>query len=76
LELSEKLKVYKGWEEYQIVVTYGWLKLVDEPPALVPLTIFTESRYKKKSVYWCRGRFTNYRMFTSRAKFVATTAMN
>ena len=68
LELSEKLKVYKGWEEYQIVVTYGWLKLVDEPPALVPLTIFTEGRYKKKPVYWCRGQFTNYRVFTTRTE--------
>jgi hypothetical protein len=76
LELSEKLKAYKGWEEYQIVVTYGWLKLADEPPALVPLTIYTEGRYKKKPVYWCRGQFTNYRMFTSRSKMAATTATN
>jgi len=68
LDLSEKLKAYKGWEEYQTIVTYGWLKLADEPPALVPLTISTEGRYKKKSVYWCRGQFTNYRVFTTRTE--------
>jgi hypothetical protein len=68
LELSEKLKAYKGWEEYQTIITYGWLKLADEPPALVPLTIFTEGRYKKKPVYWCRGQFTNYRVFTTRTE--------
>jgi hypothetical protein len=68
LELSEKLKAYKGWEEYQTIITYGWLKMADEPPALVPLTIFTEGRYKKKPVYWCRGQFTNYRVFTTRTE--------
>jgi Trypsin-like peptidase domain len=76
LDLSEKLKDYRGWEEYQMIVTYGWLKLADESPALVPLTIFTEGRHGKKSVFWCRGQFTNYRMFTSRSKMAATTATN
>jgi hypothetical protein len=71
LELSDKLKAYRGWEEYQDVLTYGWLKQADEPPALVPLTIFTEGRHKKKRVYWCRGQFTNYQAFTSRAKVLA-----
>jgi hypothetical protein len=71
LELSDKLKAYRGWEEYQVVLTYGWLMQADEPPSNVPLTIFNEARYKKKRVYWCRGQFTNYRMFTSRAKMLA-----
>ena len=48
--------------------------LADEPHRLVALTIFSEARYKKKRVYWCRGQFTNYRMFTGRAKMLATTA--
>src|SRR6266699_375819 len=26
LELSDKLKAYRGWEDFQIVLTYGWLK--------------------------------------------------
>jgi hypothetical protein len=74
LELSDKLKAYRGWEEYEVVLTYGWLKQADEPPALVPLTIYAEGRYKKKRVHWCLGQFTNYRVFTSRAKMLATTA--
>ena len=68
LELSDKLKAYRGWEELQVVLTYDWLKLADEPPALVPLTIFAEARYKKKRVYWCRGQFRNYRVFTTRTE--------
>jgi hypothetical protein len=70
LELSDKLKPYRGWEDAQVVLTYGWVKLADEPPRLVPLTIFTEARYKKH-VYWCRGQFTDYQLFTSRVKIVA-----
>ena len=70
LELSDKLKAYRGWEDYQAVLTYGWLKRANEPPRLVPLTIFTEARYKKH-ISWCRGLFTNYRIFGSQVKIVA-----
>lgn len=73
-ELSDNLKAYRGWEEGQVVITYGRLKQEVERPYNVPLTIFNEARYKKKRVYWCRGQFTNYRVFTSRAKVVRTTA--
>src|SRR5712692_2818455 len=70
LELSDKLKAYRGWEGVQVVLTFGWRKWADEPPRLVPLTIFTEARYKKKQVYWCRGQFMNYQIFGSRVKIV------
>jgi trypsin-like peptidase len=72
LELSHKLKAYRGWEECQVVLTYGWVKKADET-RLVPLTIFTEARYKKKQVYWCRGQFTDYRLFRAQAEIVAST---
>jgi hypothetical protein len=71
LELSEKLKGYRGWEECRVVVTYGWLKLASEVPRLVPLTIFTAARYKKKQVYWCRGQFADYQRFDSEVKIIA-----
>jgi hypothetical protein len=71
LEFSDKLKAYRGWEECQVVLTYGWITRADEPPQLVPLTIFTEARYKKKEVYWCRGQFTDYQVFSSRVKIIA-----
>src|SRR6202171_4949521 len=59
LELSDKLKAYRGWEDCQVVLTYGWLKRSNELSRLVPLTIFTEIRYKKH-IFWCRGQFTDY----------------
>jgi len=68
LDLSDNLKAYQGWEEYQIVLTYGWLNGAVGPSALVPITIFAEARHKKKHVYWCRGQFTNYRVFTTRTE--------
>jgi hypothetical protein len=71
LDLSDKLKAYRGWEECQVVLTYGWVKKVGEPRRLVPLTIFAEARYKKKQVYWCRGQFADYQIFTSRVKIIA-----
>jgi hypothetical protein len=71
LELSDKLKAFRGWEECRVVITFGWLKRASESPRLVPLTIFAEARYKKKKVYWCRGQFTDYRIFDSRVKIVA-----
>ena len=70
MELSDKLKAYRGWEDCQVVLTYGWLKLADEPRRLVPQTVFTEAR-DKKHVYWCRGQFTDYRIFDSRVKIMA-----
>jgi hypothetical protein len=75
LELSDKLKAYRGWEDSQVVLTYGWAKLADEPPRLVPLTIFTEAR-NKKHLYWCRGQFTDYQLFASRVKIVANKSKN
>jgi len=55
---------------YQSVMTYGWLKRADEPPRLIPLTIAAKAEFHKK-VHWCRGQFTNYRMFGTRFKIIA-----
>lgn len=74
LELSDRLKAYRGWEDLRVVITYGWLKPADKSPRLVPLTIFTEARYKKKEVYWCRGQFTNYQRFDSEVKIIGWRA--
>jgi len=68
-ELSDKLKAYRGWEDYQAVLTYGWLKRANESPRLVPLTIFTEAR-NKKHICWCRGHFKNYQVFTAKARLI------
>jgi hypothetical protein len=71
-DLSDKLKAYRGWDDVRVVLTYDWLKLADEPPRLVPLTIYTQAEYNKK-VKWCRGHFTDYQIFTSRVKIIANT---
>jgi hypothetical protein len=67
LRMSEHLELLGKWKNYQGVVTYGWFHLKDEAPRLIPLTISNQAEYKKK-IYWCRGRFTNYQRFTSRAE--------
>jgi hypothetical protein len=69
LDLSEKLKKYRGWEEYQVVLTYAQLERADEPQRLVPRTIFTEAR-DRKHAYWCRGQFTDYQVFTTQARLL------
>lgn len=69
LDLSEKLKAYRGWEDYAVIVTYGWLNLEDGNPHLAPLTIHVEGR-DSKHIYWCRGNFTDYRVFGVRARLI------
>jgi hypothetical protein len=69
LDLSNKLKEYKRWDDVQVVVTYGWINIADEPSRLAPVTIFAQGRNGKK-IFWCRGQFTNYHMFNVRAKLV------
>src|SRR6266403_3130084 len=70
LELSDKLKAYRGWEDCQVVLTYGWLRRENEPLRLVPLTIVIEARYKNR-LHWCRGQFRDYQIFSSSAKILA-----
>jgi len=72
LELSDRKKEYKGWYDYRIVVTYGQIKIGDEPARLAPLTTFVEGENRKR-IFWCRGTFSNYRMFASRSRLLAGT---
>jgi hypothetical protein len=72
LRMSEHLELLGRWKDYQAVVTYGWLKKANETPRLIPLTIATQAERKKK-VYWCRGQFADYQLFTSRARIIAST---
>jgi hypothetical protein len=69
LDLSDKLKAYRGWDAFQVVLTYGWLDHVNEPRRNLPLTILTEGR-NKNHISWCRGQFTNYQVFRSNARMI------
>lgn len=71
LRASEHLQFSGEWKDYESVVTYGWLRRAGEADRLIPRTIFTQIR-KDKKVYWCRGLFTNYRIFDAQAKIVAS----
>ncbi len=70
LRMSEHLEQAGEWEKYQSVVTFGWLKLADETRRLIPLTIYAQAEHHKK-IYWCRGQFRDYRVFSSSAKMIA-----
>ena len=75
LRISQHLELAGKWQDYQSVVTYGWVRLADHTPRLVPLTISTQAEFKNK-IYWCRGLFTNYRMFTAQTKIMSATNYN
>jgi hypothetical protein len=51
-------------------VTYGWLERAGESPRRIPLTFSTKAEFGKKTV-WCRGQFTDYRIFDSSVRIVA-----
>jgi len=72
LELSDKRKEYRGWTDYKVILTYGPVKIEDEPVRLAPITILTEGQNGKK-IHWCRGTFSNYRLFASHARIVAAS---
>lgn len=73
LRISERLdfpdnpKAFRASNDYSVVITYGWLDRTDATPQLIPLTIYTQSR-DKKHIYWCRGHFTDYRVFSVAAR--------
>lgn len=70
LDLSKKLKEYWGWDDYAVIITYDWQTLPDHNPWLIPLTIYVEG-HTDKHVYWCRGNFTDYHLFSVGARLVA-----
>ena len=73
LRASEHYELPGKWKNFQGVVTYGRLNRPNESSRLVPLTIATQAEFKKK-IYWCRGAFVNYRMFSSQTRLVAEDA--
>jgi trypsin-like peptidase len=70
LDLSRKLKEYRGWEDFHVIVTYDRVDIDKEFQPLVPRTIYTEA-HDKKHVYWCRGQFTDYQKFGVRSKLLS-----
>ena len=69
LRMSEHYELVGKWKEYSGVVTYGWRQRAGQQ-RLVPLTISTQAKYHRK-IYWCRGQFMNYQVFTAQARIIA-----
>jgi hypothetical protein len=69
LRISEHFDDRAGWQNLRVVVTFGWLRQAGEAPRLIPITIVTQAELKKK-VYWCRGQFTDYRVFSAKVKIL------
>jgi hypothetical protein len=67
LRISEHFEHLGWWKNYQAVVTYGWLQRSGDTPRLIPVTISAQAERGKK-VYWCRGQFVNYQVFSSKVK--------
>ena len=67
---NEELPANKTkWQNLHTVVIYGWLQEPSKEPKLLPVSILLQAEYSEDgSTYWCSGRFSNYRMFTSDIK--------
>lgn len=70
LRISENLEMHGRWKNFRSVVTYGWLRRKDEVPRLIPVTVSIEVEHGKR-VYWCRGGFINYQVFTTKARILS-----
>jgi hypothetical protein len=70
IRMSEHYEMAGKWKDYMAVMTYGWLKRADESPRLIPLTISTQATYGR-TVHWCRGKFVNYHIFSTRARVIS-----
>jgi len=70
LRISQHLELQGKWKDYAAVVTYGWLNQADEAPRLIPLTMSAQVAYGK-TMHWCRGRFINYKVFSSQIKITS-----
>ena len=57
------------WRNLHAVVTYGWLKKPKEEAKLIPVNISIQAEFDNR-VYWCKGRFTNYQMFSVEANLL------
>lgn len=70
LRISAALDLRGPWRRYRAVMTYGWLEK-DGMQYPVPVTITAQVEHQK--TYWCRGLFTDYKMFGVKTHVVLPT---
>ena len=73
LRISQNFEMRGRWKKFRSVVTYGWLRRKDEAPRLIPITVSDKAEWGKR-VYWCRGEFINYQVFTTKARILSGNA--
>lgn len=67
VRMTENDDPYDKWTEYRSVVTFGIWKEPNTGDHRIPLTITAQAKFDGK-VYWCRGLFTDYKLFTVRVR--------
>jgi hypothetical protein len=56
------------WHKLHVAVIYGRLEEAAKEPRLLPTNVVLRAEFSDGKTYWCKGAFTNYRMFTSSIK--------
>jgi hypothetical protein len=57
------------WKNLRAVANYGWLERPGETARLIPINYIEHAELNGKD-FWCRERFTNYRVFTINTRFL------
>jgi hypothetical protein len=70
LRISLHYELPGRWKDYASVVTYGWLNQAGKDPLLIPLTMSAQV-INGKTMLWCRGRFINYKVFSTEVKITS-----
>src|SRR5579871_2485529 len=70
VRMSEHYELPGERKVYHVVVTYGLLTRAGEAPRTIPMTIAAKTEDRNR-VDWCRGQFTDYRIFGSQVKILA-----
>ena len=67
LRMSEHYELACAWQNYQAVMTYGWLTRPGESARLIPTSISSRAEHHGKT-YWCRSQFSHYQVFSSEVR--------
>jgi hypothetical protein len=70
VRMSEHYKLPGERKIYHVVVTYGLLTRSGEAPRTIPITIAAKTEDGNR-VDWCRGQFTDYKIFGSEVRILA-----
>lgn len=68
IRISENFHMLGSWVNYREIVTFGWIE-IEGVRSLVPITISSQAEHGSH-VYWCRGMFSNYQQFRTKARMI------